>query len=378
MKAHTVFRLTLTFIFLLCIFVVISGCGQKGPRVVKVALVAPLTGDIAAHGQGMKRAAQLAIEEALQSNRFKDFKLELAAFDDRGDPKEAVTIANQIISDPAILGIVGHLNSGCSIPASQVYAKRNVLMITPASTNPKLTQQGLRNVFRLCTTDDVQGKFAADYAVDKLKIERAALVHDKTAYGQGLTEEFQKEFLARNGQVLSFDGIDVGEKDFKALLTRIKGENPQLIYFGGMHPECGLLSKQAKELGLSVPVFSGDGIVTPEYAKIGGPATEGDYASMIGSPPEKLPAASKFVANYHQRYPKNDMQPYDPYTYEAINIILDAIEKTGGDRNKMIDYIAKVTYSGILGESSFDERGDTRNKTITIYTVKNGLFKYVD
>jgi len=378
MKAHTVFRLTLTFIFLLGILVVISGCGQKGPRVVKVALVAPLTGDIAAHGQGMKRASQLAIEEAIQSNRFKDFKLELAAFDDRGDPKEAVTIANQIISDPAILGIVGHLNSGCSIPASQVYAKRNVLMITPASTNPKLTQQGLRNVFRLCTTDDVQGKFAADYAIDKLKIEKVALVQDKTAYGQGLVEEFKKEFEARGGQVLSYDGIDVGEKDFKALLTRIKGENPQLVYFGGMHPECGLLSKQAKELGLSVPVFAGDGILTPEYAKIGGPATEGDFASMTGLPPEKLLAANRFIANYHQRFPKNDMQPYDPYTYEAINIILDAIEKTGGDRNKMIDYIAKVTYNGILGESSFDERGDTRNKLITIYTVRNGKFVYVD
>jgi branched-chain amino acid transport system substrate-binding protein len=378
MKAHTVFRLTLTFIFLLCILVVISGCGQKGPRVVKVALVAPLTGDIAAHGQGMKRASQLAIEEALQSNRFKDFKLELAAFDDRGDPKEAVTIANQIISDPAILGIVGHLNSGCSIPASQVYTKRNVLMITPASTNPKLTQQGLRNVFRLCTTDDVQGKFAADYAIDKLMIERAALVHDKTAYGQGLVEEFKTQFETRKGTVLSFDGIDVGEKDFKALLTRIKGEKPQLIYFGGMHPECGLLSKQAKELGLTVPVFAGDGVLTPEYAKIGGPATEGDFASMTGLPPEKLPAANKFIADYHRRFPKDDMQPYDPYTYEAINIILDAIEKTGGDRNKMIDYIAKVTYSGILGESSFDERGDTRNKIITIYTVKNGLFNYVD
>ncbi len=378
MKAHTFLRLMLTFTCLLCILTGINGCGQKGPRVVKVALVAPLTGDIAAHGQGMKRAAQLAVEEAVQSNRFKDFKLELAAFDDRGDPKEAVTIANQIISDPAILGVVGHLNSGCSIPASQVYAKRNVLMITPASTNPKLTQQGLHNVFRLCTTDDVQGKFAADYAIDKLMVERAAIIHDKTAYGQGLAEEFRKEFEARKGPVLSFDGVDVGEKDFKALITRIKAENPQVIYFGGMHPECGLISKQAKELGLTIPVFSGDGVVTPEYAKIGGPATEGDFASMVGLPPEKIPAAEKFVTSYHERFPRDDMQPYDPYTYEAINIVLDAIEKTGGDRQKMIDYVANVKYNGILGESSFDEIGDTRNKTITIYTVKNGLFNYVD
>jgi branched-chain amino acid transport system substrate-binding protein len=354
------------------------GCANKGPRVVKVALVAPLTGDIAAHGQGMKRGAQLAIEEALQSNRFKDFKLELAAFDDRGDPKEAVTVANQIISDPTILGIVGHLNSGCSIPASQVYAKRNVLMITPASTNPKLTQQGLKNVFRLCTTDDVQGVFAANYAVDSLQIDKVAVIHDKTAYGQGLAEEFRKQFELRQGPVLSFDGIDVGEKDYKALMTRIKGDGPSLIYFGGMHPECGLMSKQAKELGLAVPFFSGDGIVTPEYAKIGGPATEGDYASMIGLPPAKLSAARTFVEKYFQKYPKDDMQPYDTYTYEAINIILDAIEKTGGDRAKMIDHVANGKFTGILGESSFDERGDTRNKTITIYRVKDAKFVPVD
>lgn len=366
------------FVLLVCLLFAFVGCANKGPRVVKVALVAPLTGDIAAHGQGMKRAAQMAVDEAVQSNRFKDFKLELAAFDDRGDPKEAVTVANQIISDPTIMGVVGHLNSGCSIPASQVYAKRNVLMITPASTNPKLTQQGLKNVFRLCTTDDVQGTFAANYAVDSLKIDKVAVVHDKTAYGQGLAEEFRKQFESRKGPILSFDGIDVGEKDYKALLTRIKGENPSLIYFGGMHPECGLMSKQAKELGLAIPVFAGDGIVTPEYAKIGGPATEGDYASLTGLPPEKLPASQSFIENYHKRYPKDDMQPYDPYTYEAINVVLEAIDKTGGDRAKMIDYVANIKFTGILGESSFDAKGDTRNKTITIYRVQDGKFVYVE
>ncbi len=378
MKTRTIWFLVIGFLTLGCLIAVIAGCASQGAPVVKVALVAPLTGDIAAHGQGMKRGAELAVEEAVQSGRFKNVRLELAAFDDRGDPKEAVTVANQIISDPTILGVVGHLNSGCSIPASQIYNRRNVLMITPASTNPKLTQQGLKNVFRLCTTDDVQGKFAADFAIDGLKIERAVVIHDKTAYGQGLADEFRKEFEARKGPVLSYDGIDVGEKDYKALLTRIKTSSPQLIYFGGMHPECGLISKQAKELGLAIPVFAGDGVVTPEYAKIGGPATEGDYASMTGLPPEKLPAAQQFLENYRKRFPKDDMQPYDPYTYEAVNLVLEAIEKTGGDRAKMIDYIANVKFNGILGESSFDEKGDTRNKMITIYQVKNGKFVSVD
>ncbi len=358
--------------------IILAGCGSSGPQVVKVALVAPLTGDISAHGQGMKRAAQMAVDEANTANRFTQYKLEFAAFDDRGDPKEAVTVANQIISDPAIVGIVGHLNSGCSIPASQVYAKRNVLMITPASTNPKLTQQGLKNVFRLCTTDDVQGPFAADFVVDSLHLKKIAVIHDKTAYGLGLAEQFRSRFESRAEPVLSFDGIDVGEKDYKALITKIKSTGPELIYFGGMHPECGLITKQAKELGLAIPVFSGDGVLTPEYITIGGPATEGDMSSMTGLPPEKLPAAQKFIDNYARLYPNDDLQPYDPYTYEAINIILEALEKVGTDRDKLIQYVAGVNYKGILGESSFDEIGDTRNKTITIYRVTSGKFVYVD
>ncbi len=358
--------------------ILISGCGSSGPQVVKVALVAPLTGDISAHGQGMKRAAQMAVNEANAANRFTQYRLEFAAFDDRGDPKEAVTVANQIISDPTIIGVVGHLNSGCSIPASQVYAKRNVVMITPASTNPKLTQQGLKNVFRLCTTDDVQGPFAADFVVDSLKLAKVAIIHDKTAYGLGLAEQFRNRFESRSGPALSFDGIDVGEKDYKALITKIKSTGPDIIYFGGMHPECGLITKQAKELGLAVPVFSGDGVLTPEYVTIGGPATEGDMSSMTGLPPEKLPAAQKFIDDYKRLYPNDDMQPYDPYTYESVMIILEALEKVGTDRDKLIQYIAGVNYKGILGESSFDEIGDTRNKTITIYRVTNGKFVYVD
>ncbi len=356
----------------------IASCGQSGPQVVKVALVAPLTGDISAHGQGMKRAAQMAVDEANAANLFPQYQLQFAAFDDRGDPKEAVTVANQIISDPTIIGIVGHLNSGCSIPASQVYAKKNVLMITPASTNPKLTQQGLKNVFRLCTTDDVQGPFAANFVVDSLGYKKVAVIHDKTAYGLGLAEQFRTQFESRVEPVLSFDGIDVGEKDYKALITKIKSTGPEIIYFGGMHPECGLITKQAKELGLAIPVFSGDGVLTPEYITIGGPATEGDLSSMTGLPPEKLPAARKFIDDYARLYPNDDMQPYDPYTYEAVKIILEALKQVGTNRDSLITTVAGINFTGILGESSFDEIGDTRNKTITIYRVTNGKFVYVD
>lgn len=367
---------------ILVILTGIIGCARppEGEKktIVKIALVCPLTGDIAAMGQGMKRAVEIALEEANASNRFPDIKFELAAFDDRADPKEAVNVANQIISDPKIVGVIGHLNSGCSIPASQIYAKRNLPMITPASTNPKLTLQGLKNVFRVCTTDDVQGSFAANYVIDKLKVTTAAVIHDKTAYGQGLAEEFKKQFEARQGKILSFDGINIGNKDFKALLTRIKEKNPQIIYFGGLYSEGGLITRQAKELGLQVPIVGGDGIFTPEYIKIGGSATEGDYASMVGLPPEKLPKAKIFIDKFKAKYPGVDMQPYDPYTYEATSMLIEAIGNTNRDPLQIIEYLSKIKYDGILGETTFDEKGDTRNTTISIYQVKDGKFVYCE
>lgn len=364
---------------LLAVLVILAGavgCSKlpEGEKVVKIALVCPLTGDIAAMGQGMKRGAEMAVEEATVSGRFPEIKLELAAFDDRGDPKEAVNVANQIISDKKIIGVIGHLNSGCSIPASQIYAKRNLLMMTSASTNPKLTLQGLKNVFRVCTTDDVQGSFGANYCLDKLKITTAAVIHDKTAYGQGLAEEFKKQFESRQGKILSFDGINIGDKDFRSLLTRIKNEKPTMLYFGGMYSECGLISKQAKELGLIVPVVAGDGVFTPEYITIGGKSTEGDYASMVGAPPEKLPKAKEFMDKFKAKYPGINMQPYDPYTYEATCMLIEAIEKTNKEPVKIVDYISKIKFNGILGETTFDEKGDTLNKTISIYQVKNGKF----
>ncbi len=364
-------------IALLCL-VLVAGCGQQTGKLVKVALVCPLTGDDAAHGQGMKRGFTLAIEEANATKKLGDTKIELVAFDDRSDPKEAVTIANQIISDPQIIGIIGHLNSGCSIPASQIYAKRNLVMITPASTNPKLTQQGYKNVFRVCGTDDVQGSFCANYAFDTLQIRKIAIIHDKTAYGQGLAEEFQKSFLKDGGAVISFDGIDRGDKDFKALLTRIKQEEPALVFFGGLYAEGGLISKQMKELGLNVPLMGGDGILTNEFPRIGGSSTEGDLATMVGYPPQKLPDAKDFLEKYKLRFPTDDVQPYDPLTYESAMLLITAYASAGMDREKLVAAVAGISYKGILGTTSFTESGDSRNKLVSMNRVTNGRFEYYE
>jgi branched-chain amino acid transport system substrate-binding protein len=356
----------------------VVGCGGSGPAKVKIALVCPLTGDDAAHGQGMKRGFIMAIEEANAAKKLGDIVIEALPMDDRSDPKEAVTVANQVISDRDILGIIGHLNSGCSIPASQVYAKRDLPMITPASTNPKLTQQGLKNVFRVCGTDDVQGSFGANYVHDTLGFAKVAIIHDKTAYGQGLAEEFQKQFLAIGGTVTSFDGTDRGEKDFKALLTRVKSEEPQLVYFGGLYAEGGLMTKQMKELGLAVPLMGGDGIFTNEYARIAGSASEGDLASMVGLPPSKLPMAQDFLVRYAQRWPGEDIQPYDPLTYEAATLLIDAYIAAGKDKAKLNQTIATIVHNGIIGEVSFDEKGDNRNKAISMNRVQNGQFHFYE
>ena len=358
----------------------VTGCAGKkagGDKIVKIGLIVPLTGDIAAMGQGMNNGATLAVEQAnaRADVKAKKIKFVLSSVDDRADPKEAVNGANLLISDQALVGVVGHLNSQCSIPASQVYARRGIIMISPASTNPKLTQQGLKNVFRVCTTDNVQGSFAADFIMNEKGIKRVAVMHDKTTYGQGLAEEFQKQFIRDKGVVTSFNGITLGDKDFKAVLTKIKSENPQAIYYGGMYSESGLIAKQSKELGMTIPLVSGDGMFSPEYMKIGGRATEGDIATMIGAPPERLPTAEKFIESYKKRFPNVAFQPYDAYTFDATGIIIDAVMNVGPDRKKIADYVHGIKYNGVIGETQFDANGDTLNKAVTVYVVKNGKFE---
>lgn len=368
----------LKIILVLIIVFSFFSCGKRESNIVKIALVCPLTGDIAAMGQGMKRGAMLAIEDGnkLESIIKKGLKLELVTLDDRADPKEAVNAANKIISDRKIVGVVGHLNSGCSIPASKIYNRANLVMISPASTNPKLTLQGYKNVFRVCTTDDIQGRSAANFVFNELGFKRVSVIHDKTPYGQGLAEEFTKQFKSLGGTILSFDGINQGEKDFKSLLTRIRNLNPQAIYWGGVYSEGGLITRQAKEIGCRVPLVGADGIFSEEYIKIGGESVNGDYLTMIGLPPEKLHSAKEFILRYKRVY-KRAPQPYDAYTYDSTRMIIEAIGKVGLDKGKIIEYISKISYNGIMGKTSFDEKGDTLNRIISIYQIRDNKFEYV-
>jgi branched-chain amino acid transport system substrate-binding protein len=354
---------------------------KPAEKEIRIALAAPLTGDIATLGQGIRRAANLAVEEAVSGNRFPGTTIRIMDFDDRSDPKEAVNVANRIVSDPSMVAVIGHFNSGCSIPASAVYAQAHLPMVSPAASNPELTRQQLsekwnrpRCIFRVNTTDDVQGVVGADFARERLHTVKAALIHDKTSYGQGVAEKFRDRFVEKKGTVLSFDGIQVGDKDFKALLTRIKGKNPDLIYFGGIFNEGGLLVRQARELGVKAEFLASEANYDPEFLRIAGPSAEGVFVTFLGSPPELLPSAKAFVDKYTIRYPAEEIKAYDHYAYEITGMLLEAIEKAGPDRDKITAYLRGIHYAGVLGETSFDEKGDTLNKTITLFTVQDGKF----
>jgi branched-chain amino acid transport system substrate-binding protein len=328
-------------------------------------------------GQGLRRAVELAVEEANAAKRF-PYKLVAAPYDDRADPKEAVNVANLIVSDARVVAVVGHYNSGCATPAAKVYARAPVAMVSPAATNPEVTAQqnstdwtGPRMVFRVVPTDDVQGSYAAAFATKKLGKKRMALLHDKSPYGQGLAEEFKKGFVALGGKIVSEDGIGVGDKDFKALLTKIKGDasKPEGIYFGGLYTEAGLLLKQMRELGMADPLvfISGDGAMTSGLFDVAGESADGAYLSIVGVPADELPSAKKFVDAYKARFPTEERKPFDHFGYEAANIIMAAIERAGGpDRAKVIDELKKTRHEGVLGATQFDDKGDTTSKIVTM------------
>ena len=321
----------------------------------------------------------MAVEEANAAKRF-PYKIVAAPYDDRADQKEAVNVANLIISDPNVVAVVGHYNSGCAIPAAKVYSRAPVAMISPAATNPEVTAQqnskdwaGPRMVFRVVPTDDVQGSYSAMFAYKSLGKRRMTLLHDKTSYGQGLAEQFKKTFLELGGKIVSEDGISVGDKDFKALLTKIKGDasKPEGIYFGGLYTEAGLILKQMRELGLKDPFafISGDGAKTPSIFDVAGDAADGAYLSIVGVPVEELASAKNFMDNYKKRWTGagEDLKPFDHFGYEAAQVIFAALERAGSpDRVKVIDELRKTNYTGVLGTTTFDAKGDTLNKIITM------------
>ncbi len=359
--------INILYVIVMTIFL---GCAHQDENVIRLGAAGPMTGDQSKMGMDLKNATELAVAEWNERGGVLGKKIVLVAGDDQADPKQAVSIANKFINQ-RVVALVGHWNSSCSIPSSKYYDDANIVMISPATTNPQLTQQGFKHVFRVCGTDDQQGRIAADFVLKKLHPRRVAIIHDKTAYGQGLADFFKKA-LGDKVELVYYGGIIQRDPDYKAVLTTIKENKPDIYFFGGIYPEAGRLVRQAKEIGLNIPMITGDGVYDPTFISIAGPAAEGTFITF-GKEPSGLAAAQSFMKSYKAKY--GDPGPYSIYAYDAANIILTAIAQTGvTDGTKIAEYISKTTFHGAFSDISFDKNGDVTKAPYVIWVVQKGKF----
>ncbi len=354
-------RIGIAFVVLVLIAPVATFAGAaKGT--IKIATQSPLSGDQSAPGEGIKLAAQLAVEQLKGPIEKLGFKVELVPFDDQAKPDVGVANARNMITDKEILAVIGHYNSGVAIPSSEVYKEVDLAEISPANTNPMITDRNLPNVNRVCGRDDVQGAVGAEFAKG-LKIKSAYVIQDKTTYGQSVAEFFRDDAKKLGIQILGFEGTEE-KSNFDPILTPAKAKNPDLIYFGGIYSQAAPLFKQAREKGIKAVFLGPDGLDSPDLAKIGGEAVVGMYYTTAAGPVAFYPKAKDFVKSYKARFGK-EPQPYGAESYDATAIALKAIENViksnGGKmptREAVASAVRKVKYSGITGDIAFDGKGD--------------------
>ncbi len=347
-----------------------SACKKKTDTI-KIGVAGPMTGDQSKMGMDFRNGVTLAVEEWNSKGGVLGKKIELAIGDDQHDPKQAVSLANKLVND-GVVGVIGHFNSSCSIPASDIYNRAGIPMISPGSTNPQLTEKGYRGVFRVCGRDDQQGRVGAEFVISQLKLKKVAVIHDKTTYGQGLAAEFKKA-LGANVEVVYYGGIVQGDKDFKSVLTSIREKSPELIFFGGIYPEAGLLVRQAKELGIKAPFMSGDGTIDPKFIEIAGAqSAEGTYLTFSPDP-NNIPTAKDFLKNYNAKF--GAIGPYSIYAYDAANILMTAIQAANAtDGKSVIEKLHSMEFNGAIGKIRFDEKGDVTSAPYVVWITKDGKF----
>jgi branched-chain amino acid transport system substrate-binding protein len=349
-------------------------------QVIKIGHVAPLTGGIAHLGKDNENGARLAIEEINKKGLTiggQKITLELDAQDDAADPRQATQVAQKLVDDK-VVAVVGHLNSGTSIPASKIYSDAGIVQISPSATNPTYTLQGFKTTYRVVATDAQQGPALANYASKGLKAKSVAIVDDATAYGQGLANEFEKQAKANGVTVLSHDATNDKAVDFRAILTKIKGEHPDVIMYGGMDATGGPFAKQAKQLAITSKVLAGDGVCTDKLSDLAGDATDNIICSIAGMPLEKMAGGAAFQKRYVARF-NQPIQIYAPFTYDAVYIIVDAMKRANStDPAKILAEMPSTDYHGVLGETQFDSKGDLKQGVISLYNYVGGKQKLLD
>jgi branched-chain amino acid transport system substrate-binding protein len=355
--------------------------GDGGANVIKIATQSPLSGGSATLGEAIKLGAQLALEE--QKDKFKDlgFDIQLVPYDDQGDPKKGVANAELLGADKAILAVVGHLNSGVAIPSSVTYEKYKIPMVSPANTATDVTDRGLAAVNRIVARDDFQGPAGAEFAVNKLGAKKIFVIQDKTAYGTGLAEAFKAAAEELGAEIVGFEGVTVGEKDYNGVLNQVVAQAPDLVYFGGLYSEGGLIIKQGREKGLDVPFMGGDGLDSSTLVEIAGDSVKNTFITSVAGDTTATDAGKDFAAKYKDKYGKN-VESYSAYGYDSMGVVLKGIEDAinGNDgklpsREQVRDAVRAVTdFQGVVTTVTFDDKGDNENAQVFIYEFTEAAY----
>ncbi|BAC90294.1 branched-chain amino acid ABC transporter substrate-binding protein [Gloeobacter violaceus] len=347
----------------------LGACGSSDK--VYIGVAGPLSGPQTVQGEYILKAVELAVEQVNVKGGVKGKQIEVVTGDDQAKPLDATSVARKLASTEGVMGVVGHFNSGCSIPASSIYNQGNLVMITPGSTNPALTENGLKNVYRIVGRDDQQGAVDGDFALRSLQAQRVAILHDKTPYGQGLASFFRETVETGGAEVTFFEGITQGDRDFRAVLTRIKGIDPDTIFYGGVFVEAGLVVSQARELGIKSRFISGDGTKEQSFIDIVG-KNAGDI--YISGP--ALVNNAAFVDAYMDKYNNEEPGPFSPYAYDAARILIAAMESAPElTREAVAAEVRKLkNFAGLAGSITFDAKGDRDKAPFDIFVIKDGEF----
>jgi len=361
---------------LVLVAALLASCG--GEAKLRIGVAGPLTGKDAVFGAQLKYGAEQAAADINAAGGINGQKIELVFGDDAGDPKQGRSVANTFVGE-GVRFVIGHFNSGVSEPASDVYAENSILMITPASTNPKITERGLWNVFRTCGRDDQQGKVAGEYLAQNFKDRKVAVTHDKTTYGKGLADETKKTMNALGLTEVLYEGVNAGERDFSALVSKIKASGADVVYWGGVHTEGGSILRQMRAGGVNAVMMGGDGIAANEFALLGGPGTEGTLMTF-GPDPRQRPEAQEVIKKFAAR--NFNPEAYTLYSYAALEVVKQAAEaaKTLEPRKVADEIRSGKAWSTVIGDLVFDNKGDITRIDYVMYTWRkqaDGQITYV-
>jgi branched-chain amino acid transport system substrate-binding protein len=365
------------FLFLAAAFAIglaLAGCQKSsGPASIKIGLAAVQSGPDAQIGLTMLQGSQIAIDEWNAKGGVLGRHIDTIWLDDEGNPQKATTVAHNLVDD-GVIAVLGHLNSSCTIPASTVYNDAKIIQISPGSTNPLYTDRGFPYAFRICGRDDQQGPVAAKYLHDQLKLTKIAILHNKTAYGEGLASEVKKSFESMGGTVTMFQGIGSDETDFSANISVIKGSGAEGFFWGGMYGQGGPLCLALRQAGLNIPFVSGDGCFDPSFINSVGANASNVFLSF-GKDYHQVPAAQPFLQKYKSVY-GHDEGAYSVYGYDAANVLLTAIDKAQStDADKVAAALKSQTFDTILGNIDFNEKGDIKEASFVVWTIQDGKFQ---